>query len=248
MGACADALRELRGIAERLNTLGSFWNERGLHSEQINVVQLVQSSNCPALAELATHVQHEKPEQVLVAWRNLVVYGLEPEESKLPKVANITVRLANDMLRPISTSGTSVYCENHRISEPVNPWLEHARRVVGVLIARVEKAATTERDEAASPGAATASTADPLDDDGGMALTVNQSRVLQTMARFDGARLVSSKMIVEEMDTTTRLSEETVRQCVRKLIESNLADRPEGDRSGARLTIAGRRLAGKIAD
>jgi hypothetical protein len=82
----------------------------------------------------------------------------------------------------------------------------------------------------------------------GPALTVNQSRVLQTMARFDASRLLSSKMIVEEMDAATRLSEETVRQCVGKLIESNLAERPEGDRSGARLNSAGRKLAGKIAD
>lgn len=80
------------------------------------------------------------------------------------------------------------------------------------------------------------------------ALTVNQSRVLQTMARFDASRLLSSKMIAEEMDAMVRLSEETVRLCVVKLIESKLAERPEGDRSGARLNSAGRKLAGKIAD
>ncbi len=82
----------------------------------------------------------------------------------------------------------------------------------------------------------------------GPALTVNQSRVLQTMARFDGSCLLSSKMIAEEMDAATRLSEETVRQCVKKLIASRLAERPEGDRSGARLNNAGRSLSGKIAD
>lgn len=86
------------------------------------------------------------------------------------------------------------------------------------------------------------------DESAGPALTVNQSRVLQTMARFDASRLLSSKMIAEEMDATVRLSEETVRLCVGKLIESNLAERPEGDRSGARLNSAGRKLAGKIAD
>lgn len=86
------------------------------------------------------------------------------------------------------------------------------------------------------------------DESAGPALTVNQSRVLQTMARFDASRLLSSKMIAEEMDATVRLSEETVRICVGKLIESNLSERPEGDRSGARLNSAGRKLAGKIAD
>lgn len=86
------------------------------------------------------------------------------------------------------------------------------------------------------------------DESTGPALTVNQSRVLQTMARFDASRLLSAKMIAEEMDPSVRLSEETVRQCVGKLIESGLAERPEGDRSGARLNSVGRKLAGKIAD
>ncbi len=86
------------------------------------------------------------------------------------------------------------------------------------------------------------------DESAGPALTVNQSRVLQTMARFDASRLLSSKMIAEEMDGTVRLAEETVRQCVGKLIALHLAERPEGERSGARLTTAGRKLAGKIAD
>lgn len=75
-----------------------------------------------------------------------------------------------------------------------------------------------------------------------------QSQVLQTMAQFDGSRLLSAEMIAVEMDSSARLSEETVRQSVAKLIEVNYAERPEGPRSGARLTIAGRRLAGKIAD
>lgn len=86
------------------------------------------------------------------------------------------------------------------------------------------------------------------DESAGPALTMSQSRVLQTMARFDASRLLTLKMIAEEMDATVRLTEETVRVCVGKLIESKLAERPEGDRSGARLNSAGRKLAGKIAD
>lgn len=80
------------------------------------------------------------------------------------------------------------------------------------------------------------------------ALTANQCRVLQTMARFDASRLVSSDVIAAEMDAAGRLSARTIGPIVRKLIEMQLAERPEGHRSGARLTIAGRRLAMKIAD
>jgi hypothetical protein len=80
------------------------------------------------------------------------------------------------------------------------------------------------------------------------ALTRSQVNVLNTMADFDGSRLLSAKMIADEMAPVVRLSEETVRQCVKRLIDCGLAERPQGDRSGARLTLAGRRRAVKIAD
>jgi hypothetical protein len=86
------------------------------------------------------------------------------------------------------------------------------------------------------------------DESAGPALTENQSRVLRTMARFDPSQLLSSEMIADEMDAHVRLSEETVRKCVGKLIESLLAERPQGDKNGARLNNAGRKLAGKIAE
>jgi hypothetical protein len=80
------------------------------------------------------------------------------------------------------------------------------------------------------------------------ALTENQSRVLQTMALFDASRLLSADAIAVEMVVSKRLSPRTIGPIVRKLIDLRLAERPEGDRSGARLTITGRRLASKIAD
>jgi hypothetical protein len=86
------------------------------------------------------------------------------------------------------------------------------------------------------------------DESAGPALTMNQSRVLQTMARFDASRLVSADAIAVEMEAAERLSARTIGPIVRKLIEMRLAERPEGDRSGARLTTAGRRLALKVAD
>lgn len=79
-------------------------------------------------------------------------------------------------------------------------------------------------------------------------LTANQSRVLVTMSRFDPVCLVSAATIAAEMEAAGRLSARTIGPIVRKLIEMHLAERPEGDRSGARLTTAGRRLASKIAD
>jgi hypothetical protein len=68
------------------------------------------------------------------------------------------------------------------------------------------------------------------------------------MNRFGAAVLLSVEQVVLEMDPVNRLSEETVRQCILALIGHLLAERPSGEKGGARLTNAGRRLAGKIAD
>jgi hypothetical protein len=82
----------------------------------------------------------------------------------------------------------------------------------------------------------------------GPALTPNQARVLQTMNMFEAEPLVSAAAIAAEMQKQWRLSERTIGPIVRKLIDLGLAERPEGERSGARLTMKGRRLASKIAD
>ncbi len=80
------------------------------------------------------------------------------------------------------------------------------------------------------------------------ALTPNQTVVIETMAQFDGSRLLSAVTIDEGMDPKRRLSARTIGPIVRRLIKLGLAERPEGERSGARLTPKGRRLAPKIAD
>ena len=80
------------------------------------------------------------------------------------------------------------------------------------------------------------------------ALTEPQRITLCALNDFDPSVLASAVRISEAIDTTRRISEETVRQSVNRLIALELAERPEGGRKGARLTIKGRRLVGKIAD
>ena len=80
------------------------------------------------------------------------------------------------------------------------------------------------------------------------ALTDNDIRVLETMAIFDPSRLVSAQMISDEMEPKTALSVRTIGPILQKLTQNRLAERPEGDRSGSRLTLKGRRLVPKIAD
>lgn len=79
-------------------------------------------------------------------------------------------------------------------------------------------------------------------------LTKSQSLVLKTMAVSDPARLLSAEAISREMDAPERLSPRTIGPILQRLIGLDLAERPQGTRSGARLTLPGRRLASKIAD
>lgn len=79
-------------------------------------------------------------------------------------------------------------------------------------------------------------------------LTGNEVAVLNTLAGFDPMQLASGAMIEDEMDDKTALSLRTIGNAVARLIELGLAERPRGDRSGVRLTLAGRRAARKVAD
>lgn len=79
------------------------------------------------------------------------------------------------------------------------------------------------------------------------ALTANEAAVLRTLATFDPAELASAARVEAAMDRMEAVSARTVGVVMRRLIELGLAERPEGHRSGARLTIAGRRLVRKIA-
>ncbi|QYO63316.1 hypothetical protein [Leptolyngbya sp. 7M] len=82
----------------------------------------------------------------------------------------------------------------------------------------------------------------------GPALTPNQSLVPRTMDGFGALELVSTKGIAERMEPSERFSPRTIGPLVQRCIQLRLAERPEGDRSGARLTLAGRGLAKNIAE
>jgi hypothetical protein len=77
-------------------------------------------------------------------------------------------------------------------------------------------------------------------------LTANDEAVLRTMVDYPGDRLMSIRDIRNAMEPGERLSDRTVRTVLNRLIENSLAERPEGSRSGARLTLAGRRRARQI--
>lgn len=79
------------------------------------------------------------------------------------------------------------------------------------------------------------------------ALTAAQRLTLLTLNEFDASIVSSVQRICDAMPPENRLSPDTVRHSVLKLIALGLAERPEGLRKGARLTIKGRRLSVKIA-
>lgn len=80
------------------------------------------------------------------------------------------------------------------------------------------------------------------------ALTKGQRMTLAALAAFDPSRLASTSDVSEAMPAAERQSERTTREAIKKLVTLGLAERPEGEKQGARLTIKGRRLASKIAD
>lgn len=79
------------------------------------------------------------------------------------------------------------------------------------------------------------------------ALKKSERLTLGALATFDPAFLASAENVADAMDRAERRSDRTIRDAIRRLVELDLAERPEGKRQGARLTIRGRRLASKIA-
>lgn len=74
-------------------------------------------------------------------------------------------------------------------------------------------------------------------------LTKSQRTVLQALDSFTPEILASAEMIADAMDAAERLSTKTIYKAIDKLVECGLAERPDGERQGARLTLKGRRLA-----
>jgi len=79
------------------------------------------------------------------------------------------------------------------------------------------------------------------------ALTKAERATLAALASFDPSRLASAIEVSEAMPGVS-YSERSVRKAIKKLVKLNLAERPEGEKQGARLTIKGRLLASKLAD
>lgn len=84
----------------------------------------------------------------------------------------------------------------------------------------------------------------PSDDQLEPAITMPMEIVLRAMHRFDASRLLSAAAITDELET--HLNAETVRRAVVALRARGYVERPEGPRSGCRLTRIGRLKAGKI--
>jgi predicted transcriptional regulator len=74
--------------------------------------------------------------------------------------------------------------------------------------------------------------------------TKNEQSMLRAMARFDSKDLVSAAELAKESGLSARKAGDFISD----LINEGLAERPRGERQGARLTIPGRREAARFAD
>jgi hypothetical protein len=74
------------------------------------------------------------------------------------------------------------------------------------------------------------------------ALTTAERTVLAALSAFDSAELVSTRKISKDESMGTK----TAQHAVNRLIELDLAERPNGDKHGARLNRRGRLLAQRL--
>jgi hypothetical protein len=74
-------------------------------------------------------------------------------------------------------------------------------------------------------------------------LSENQRRVIDTLAEWSTDRLGKVEDIADSMSPAVALSPRTIRPIVNELISRGLAERPQGERCGCRLTVAGRKMA-----
>lgn len=79
-----------------------------------------------------------------------------------------------------------------------------------------------------------------------LSLTQREAGVLNAMATANVGELLPVQAICRNIPAGYPCSERTVREAVRDLIKKKLAERPEGERRGARLTTEGRRFSKKV--
>lgn len=80
------------------------------------------------------------------------------------------------------------------------------------------------------------------------ALKSSELNVMRTLAAFDPSELASAARIAGKMKPMERLSTRSIGVILRRLVDLDLVERPQGKRSGVRLTPSGRRVVRKIAD
>ena len=149
----------------------------------------------------------------------------------------IRVRLSEAELAVVDASA-SVDQRDALLGEQVDA-LDGLKRWAEETFQRLGVALTLPREDDQAP---------PDEDEHAPPLTVSQAVVMKTMARFDGSRLLATNAVQDAMEGDESRSFETIRKAITRLIELRYADRPQGERSGARLTTIGRRRAAKIED
>lgn len=121
--------------------------------------------------------------------------------------------------------------------------VEVSLRCVEALLEAVTDGATSPSDDGEERQGAEE---EKSSDGNGPSLTQREVGVLCAMAIANAGELLSVRAICRNIPSDYPSSERTVRSVVKDLIRKKLAERPEGERSGARLTLAGRRLAKQV--
>jgi hypothetical protein len=100
------------------------------------------------------------------------------------------------------------------------------------------------RSTVAAPERVAESESEPESEAASITFTANERKLLKSMVSRDGAFLWSAAALGEDAG----LGDETARRFIVRLCDHGLAERPDGDRRGARLTTRGRARAKELVE
>ncbi|MBX3356339.1 MAG: hypothetical protein KF724_11655 [Phycisphaeraceae bacterium] len=211
-------------------------------SARLRVVAEIWARIRTASADEREHAAREFAEAMQEALRtsgdDLGAAGFEP-----PRSIEEWEHLARIVEMPFKTirAGNFTYADVHAVAMA---WIDRQKMKARLTHHAGTEGAATQ----VSPSRTNSSSGAVIEESAPPALTPTELRVLRALATFDASELASAARVESAIDPSERVSERSIVTILRRLIELGLAERPQGERSGVRLTIAGRRLARRIAE
>ena len=160
-----------------------------------------------------------------------------PFEGPLPSRPIDQAQPARWRFRPRPTDATATEL---RVDDPAQFLVTLVEGVVPEWIRFATAPATPKPDDGADDGHSTPATRSIVDSGSDLiTFNDNERKMLHVMNSKDGQFLWVARVLGDHAG----LGDETARRFIKRLCDDDLAERPDGEKSGARLNMAGRRVA-----